>query len=251
MCVWAACLWRIGMQRKSQRMLGHHETDTEVWNERDRAGANVCMCLCQRIGRGCPSAVTLIMLCRLILLSGGNEVCLFVCVCVFELTKGLYTTFFVCLIQIWLFHGKLTLMIHQQEGGEEMCFIMWPIHYTRIQRSLLLIYIFVHALLSSVRGPGVSVFIPQAVRNSVFETPFRGHDFLIPLCLYSHGECERGVWLRSSQSWLPVTTRDELFLPPPNHCTLTVGFHLESDPFVYTFAHIKRHTTWCISIHKL
>lgn len=26
-------------------------------------------------------------------------------------------------------------MIHQQEGGEEMCFIMWPIHYTRIQRS--------------------------------------------------------------------------------------------------------------------
>lgn len=142
-------------------------------------------------------------------------------------------------------------MIHQQEGGEEMCFIMWPIHYTRIQRSLLLIYIFVHALLSSVRGPGVSVFLPQAVRNSVLETPFRGHDFLIPLCLYSHGECGRGVWLRTSQSWLPVTTRDELFLLPPNHCTLTVGFHLESDSFVHTFAHIKRHTTWCISIHNL
>lgn len=37
-CVWVVCLWRIGMNRKSQRMFGHHQTDTEVWNERDRAG---------------------------------------------------------------------------------------------------------------------------------------------------------------------------------------------------------------------
>lgn len=47
--VWAACLWRIGMQRKSQRTLGHHETDTEVWNERDRAGVNR-MCACVFVG---------------------------------------------------------------------------------------------------------------------------------------------------------------------------------------------------------
>lgn len=95
-CVWVVCLWRIGMQRKSQRTLGHHETDTEVWNERDRAGVNVCMCLCRRIGRGCPSAITLIMLCRLILLSGGNwgkwgvfvHVC--VCVCVWGNERALY-----------------------------------------------------------------------------------------------------------------------------------------------------------------
>ncbi len=89
-CVWVVCLRRISMQRKSQRTLGHHETDTEVWNERDRAGVNVCMCLCRRIGRGCPSAVTLIMLCRLILLSGGNEVCLFVCACVWGNERALY-----------------------------------------------------------------------------------------------------------------------------------------------------------------
>lgn len=87
-----------------------------------------------------------------------------------------------------------------------------------------------------VMGLGMSVFILQAVRDGVFETPFRGPVFLIPQCLYSHGECGRGVWPRSSQSWLPVTTSDELFLPPPNHCTLTVGFHLESESFVCKFA---------------
>lgn len=87
-----------------------------------------------------------------------------------------------------------------------------------------------------VMGPGMSVFILQAVRDGVFETPFRGPVFLIPQCLYSHGECGRGVWPRSSQSWLPVTTSDELFLPPPNHCTLTVGFHLESESSVRKFA---------------
>ncbi len=43
--------------------------------------------------------------------------CLFVCVCVFEVTQGLYTTFAVCLIQIWLFHGKLTLMNDTSAGG--------------------------------------------------------------------------------------------------------------------------------------
>jgi len=84
-------------------------------------------------------------------------------------------------------------------------------------------------------GPGASVFILQAVRDDVFETPFRGPGLLIPLCLYSHGECGRRVWLRSSRSWLPLTTRDELFLPPPNHSTLT-GFHLESESFVHKFA---------------
>jgi len=136
-CVWVACLWRIGMNRKSQRMFGQHQTHTEVWNERDRARVKcVCVCLWQRIARGCPSAVTLIMLCRLILLSGGNDVWLdvFECVCVVDGERELYATFAVCLIPNMIISWKDCTnewYISRRRGN--LCFIMQPICYKQIK----------------------------------------------------------------------------------------------------------------------